>query len=160
MDPRLDRLFSSLEAQFGAAINRAEEEAAADLALSLRQDMSLQEALGADAWTLSTASGPRDVCEVAKDHVRLSPGTDVVPIESHVFQKAVGRAPSRSDLTLVQLLRAEVRRGAEILVEVDERAIGGRPLSCGETHLLMMSRGRELLIPLAQVRLIKLSHEG
>jgi len=156
VDPRLDRVLSSLEAQFGAAIDRAEEEAAADLAHSLRQGMSLPEVLAQGSWIALTGAGARTVCEVAKDHVRLEPGNHIVPMTAAVFQRSTEARALRSDRTLTQLLRYETRLGTELCVETDGNSFVGRALTCGEAHVVMASRGRELLVPLAQIRSIKL----
>lgn len=159
MDPRLDGLLSSLEAQFGASIDRAEEEAAADLAHSLRQGMSLQEVLEQGSWVAFTELGPRAVCEVAKDHVRLEPGNHIVPMAAAVFEKGSGAPVLTSDRTLTQLLREEALLGTGVSVETGGRSFVGNVLECGGNHLVLASRGREVLVPLAQIRSIKLSLE-
>lgn len=160
MDPRFDRLFSSLEAQFGAAVARAEEEAATDLALSLRQDLSPVDLLSSAAWTVSTRSGRRAVREVAKDHVRLEPDGQIVPSASAVFHRSAGPRVIRSERTLVQVLRDAVRSCQQITVDLDDETITGRPLACGDTHILVAGRGQESLLPLVQIRMIKLSLGG
>ena len=160
MDPRLDGLFTSLEAQFGAAIDRAEEEAAADLALSFRQDRSLRDDLLEGSWIAVTELGPRRVCEVAKDHVRVEPGNVILPLFSTVFRRAPGQSAERTDVTLMGLLRRNVRLGAEMTIEAQDGSIAGRAIACGEDHVSIFSRGEEFLIPMAQVRAIRLSLGG
>lgn len=160
MDPRLDRLFASLEAQFGAAIDRAEEEAAADLALSFRQDLSLEVTLSNGGWAALTSAGHRTVVEVAKDHVRLEPGDQVVGIRSQSFEKIEAQPPKRSDSTLIQLLREEVRRGAVVKVNAGTREMVGRVLACGEEHMVLAEGSREFVIPFQEIRSIRFSPGG
>lgn len=160
MSPRLDRLFSSLEAQFGAAVARAEEEAAADLALSLRQGLSLGETLATGAWTVTTPFGPRVVREVAKDHVRVAPGGEIVPLASAVFQRTEGSEALHTDHTLIQVLRDAVRGWRGIEIVLGHRTFVGTPVACGETHILVAGRSQEHLLPIGEICLIRPSREG
>lgn len=160
MDPRLDRLFASLEAQFGAAIDRAEEEAAADLALSLRQDLSLEVTLSTGGWAALTSAGPRTVVEVAKDHVRLEPGDQVVGLRSVTFEKVEAPPPKRSDSTLPQILREQVRRGSAVKVDAGVREVVGLVLACGEQHMVLAQGAREFVIPFQEIRSINFSPGG
>lgn len=159
LDPQLDRLFSTLEAQFGASIDRAEEEAASDLALSLRQDLGLRDALLLGPCTVLTESGQQSVCEVAKDHVRAATGPALIPLAAATFEMGGDTTPVDSSTSLTQALRAEGRGARTVSVETRDRITTGRVSACSEEHLSLLASGREVLIPLGQIRSIRLSPE-
>ena len=155
MDPRLEGLVSSLEAQFGAALDRAEEEAASDLALSFRQDRSLRERLAQGSWSALTESGPRRVCEVAADHVCVEPGDLYLRTASITFTKGDGLPPRCSDSTLTNLLRRFMREGTDLAVDLGDKALAGRVKACTDDHVYLRSKNQDLLVPLAQIRSIR-----
>lgn len=158
VDPRLDRLFSSLEAQFGAAIERAEEDAASDLALSLRQGRSLRETLLSSGWDAITSVARRPVTQVALDHVRLG-GGELMPIASGIYERTGGELPDESEQTLLQVLRDEVRRGGRVSVETPDHSFVGRACCCSSEHLVMRVQDREIIVPLGRISVIRLSLE-
>ena len=157
MDPRLDRLFSSLEAQFGAAVARAEEEAADDLALSLRQDVPVKTLLRNGMWQVATGTEWEPVCEVAKDHVRTASGR-LIPFSEARLRRGSGPRPTTTNASVAQVLRQESRRRREVVLALRDQTIVGHPISCGDTHVLVRSQKQEYLLPLSQICRIKLSH--
>lgn len=160
MDPRLEGLFSSLEAQFGAALDRAEEEAASDLAISLRQDRSIAETLTQGAWTALTELGPRQVREVAVDYVCVEPGDHYLPTASVTFRKAEGEPPRRSDSTFTVLLRRLMRLRTEMTIDLGEGTLVGRVKACADDHAYIRSKKGDHVVPLTQIRSIRLSLGG
>lgn len=159
MDPPLDRLFSTLEAQFGASIDRAEDEAASDLAISLRQDMALRDALLRGSWVAATARGRLPVYEVAKDHVVLGTERVLVPLNAVIFVRGGHRTAVSTDRALAEVLRRHSRTGTHLSVETGEASAAGRVTACSATHLALQGPAGEFLIPLSQILSVKPFHE-
>lgn len=154
MDPRLQRLFTSLGATFEAEIARDEEEAAEDLAFSLRQGRSLADVLERGSWHLMTPAGRRPVSFLGADYAVADPAI-VVPLGSAVF--AASDEPSQvdvSDGTLLQFLRSLARSGA--LVEVTSHAgvFGGRLLWTGTDHVVVDTGAGRIAIALGGLEMV------
>ena len=96
--PELDPVLMSLAASFEAAVARSEEEAAADLALSLRQGRALIELLHqADGLEAHLAGGARyPVTLVGDDFCGFGePVTRVVAWDSALFQSTASTVVAR-----------------------------------------------------------------
>lgn len=158
VDSRLDRLFSALDSSFSAAIDRSEDEAANDLALSLTQDLSLElQLVGRSATLIGEPSVP--VAEVGRDFVRTGDHR-LLPLAAHAYRVGPsGPGPVRTDSYLVDVLRRAVRSASRISVEGAFGAIEGPLVHCGPDHIGVSEGESDVLIPLKSVRVIRLSHE-
>lgn len=159
MDSRLDRLFSALDSSFSAALDRSEEEAANDLALSLNQDLTLELQLVGRSSALS-ADHPIPLVEVGRDYVR-SEDDRLLPLTAGSYRVGPpGPGPERTDRYLVDVLRGAVRSGARVTLEGVFGTVEGPLLHCGPDHVGVSEGAHEVLVPLEGVRAIRLSHEG
>jgi hypothetical protein len=154
VDSQLERLFSSLESSFSAAISRSEEEAAEDLAVSLRQDLPLAHLLARSPVSVR-AGAP--VIEVGRDFVRTEDQV-LYPLRSTVFESQTeGRSPEPTDRHLVDVLRAAARSKADARVEGPFETVTGTVIRCGPDHISIRQNGTEVLIPLEVVWAVRLS---
>jgi hypothetical protein len=162
-DPRLQRLFTSLGATFEAEIARDEEEAAQDLAFSLRQGRSLADVLERGAWRLLTPSGPRPISLVGVDYVAAGGVPAVVaPLlravfdadgEPESFQDMVPetRPPRAVDTTFLQLLRSLARASAPVRIGCPAGPLSGRLLWAGTDHIAVEATRRRMAISLRAI---------
>jgi hypothetical protein len=164
-DPRLQGLFTSLGATFEAEIARDEEEAAQDLAFSLRQGRSLADVLERGSWQLQTPSGPRPISVVAVDYVVAGDVPAVIaPLDRAVFEAAADRSgsdhqakptdpsPARDmDSTFLQLLRSVARAGARARIESASGSVSGRLLWAGTDHVAVGAGHRQFAISLQAI---------
>jgi hypothetical protein len=157
LDPRLQRLFTSLGATFEAEIARDEEEAAEDLAFSLRQGRSLADVLERNSWQLVTPAGPRQVTGVGKDYV-VAGGRPllVAPLSKAAFVSAHGAKPLVSDNTLLQLLRSLARSGARVEIGLSSGTFGGRLLWTGTDHVVVETARRRTAVGLGAIEWVRL----
>lgn len=149
-DPRLERLFASLNASFDAAVARQEDEAATDLAVSLRHDRALADVVLRGSWTVRLAGGGRArVAVAARDFVGTGGDRPTVVPTSHAVLDAVdGSRPSGTDLSLLEFLRALARRAAPVSIEHTAGQVNGRlTLAAAEYLLVEGARGR-IVVPL------------
>jgi hypothetical protein len=157
-DPRLERLFASLDASFDAALAREEDEAATDLALSLRHDLSLADVVLRGSWSVRLAEGAQSPVAVAgRDFI----GTDgngplVVPASRAVLQAACGPRPRGTDLSLMQVLRIMARRPAEVHIAHPEGQVDGRLLVAGPDYVVVDTAVGRSLVGLHAVTAIRL----
>lgn len=160
VDSRLDRLFSSLGASFDAALDREEEEAASDLAMSLRQGRSLRERLVGRACAVVQPDGDWQVNELGPDHVGTVQGW-WFPLHNTVVQLGGSDSPpTESEETLVERLRAAARSGQRIEIRTASRGVHGLLLGCGPDHLGIRLDAGEMLVPLTAVTALRLSRGG
>lgn len=154
MDSQLERLFSSLESSFAAAISRSEEEAAEDLATSLRQGLHLAHLLARGSVSVAGA-GP--VVEVGRDFVRTEDGV-IYPLKTTVFtSRAGGPLPEPTDRHLLDVLRAAARSATEARVQGIFGDVAGTIIRCGPDHVSIRHNDTEILIPLEAVRAVRFS---
>jgi hypothetical protein len=154
-DHRVDGLLQSLGATFDAAIAREEEEAAADLAMSLRQDRSLADVLMRSPWRVVLRPGfsPRlDV--VGPDHVVASGGgRHVIPLRwLEVTPDATARPPDRDSRLLVEVLRDVARSGRDVSVLGPGGDHRGVLRWVGTDHLALETHRGLFLLPLEGLR--------
>ena len=159
MDSQLDRLLSSLDSSFSAAVDRSEEEAADDLALSLRQGQTLLQYLSHIPIGVRAGALTLPVIEVGRDFVRTDSG-NLYPGQATMFQVlSTGTAPRPTDRYLGEVLRAAVRSGAIAEIEGPGGQVAGLLVQCGPDYVCIRANDGDVLLPLGGVRTIKLSHE-
>ena len=158
MDSQFDRLLSSLDSSFSAALDRSEEEAADDLALSLRQGQTLLQYLSHMPVGVRAGTSTIPVVEVGRDFVRTAGGT-LYPGSSTMFQVLpTGMPPRATDEYLGEVLRAAVRAGASADIEGPGGQVAGLLVQCGPDYVCIRANDGDVLLPLGGVRTIKLSH--
>lgn len=157
----VDRLVSSIEASFGAAIAREEDVAASDLALSLRQGRSLAEVLGRQGGRVVRGGGERAISEVGRDYVVLRGGTgaeEIIPLPRlGSVRPGSGERPVVSDEPLVGRLRRWCRGGGAITVETSDGAFEGRLSVVGVDYLELQAAGGPMIVPVEKVRSVRLA---
>lgn len=147
----LDRLIASLDASFEAAVARAEDEAASDLAFSLSQDRELSSAaarLGPLELLLSDGTSCA-VARIGSDFFGAGEPLEVlVPASRALLREGSegGPSPVRSgDLARTVLLRW-ARLGALVEVMGAPRSVRGRLTRASRDHVeVLASRGRYLV---------------
>ena len=154
--PELDAAISSLDASFDAAVARSEDEAAADLALSLRQGRALIDVLSlAQGMEAHLSGGSRypvtmvgdDFCGVGDPVIR------VVTWERAVFQTSSSvAAPTRFPGDLIALARQWTRRGAHVEVVTAAGGLRGRLAEAGSDYLCVLARAEPRYVPRAALR--------
>jgi hypothetical protein len=157
-DPRLERLFASLDASFDAALAREEDEAATDLALSLRHDLPLTEVVLRGSWSVRLAGGAQAPVTVAGRDFIGTDGSDplIVPVGRAVLQAAPCPRPRGSDLSLLELLRIMARRAAKLQIDHPEGRVDGRVCVVGAAYLIVETAIGRCLVGLHAVTAIRL----
>jgi hypothetical protein len=157
-DPRLEKLFASLDASFDAALAREEDEAATDLGLSLRYDLPLTDVVLRGSWIVRLAEGGQAPVAVAgRDFVGTEGnGPLVLPTGRAVLQAAPGPRPRGTDLSLLELLRVMARRSTEVQIHLPEGRMDGRLLVVGPDYLVVDTPMGRSLIGLHAVTAIRL----
>lgn len=157
-DPRLDKLFASLEASFEAAVARDEHVAAADLALSFQQDRDLRESLALDGGVLRIAGGvAAPVVEVGRDYARaVAPTVTLVPLQRAVTTIGGAVPPATTDRSLVETLRGWARGGVSVQVCTPIESFNGRLSIVGPDHVIVHPAVGPVAVPLAVVERISL----
>ena len=159
LDSQLDRLLWSLDSSFSAALDRSEEEAADDLALSLRQGQTLLQHLSHIPVGVRDGDSMIPVVEVGRDFVRTA-GGNLYPGRATMFRTlSTGTAPRSTDRYLGEVLRAAVRSGASVDLEGTGGQVAGLLVHCGPDHVCVRTRDGDVLIALEGIWTIKLSHE-
>lgn len=161
-DAGLNRLFSSLEASFEAAIAAEDDLVAGDLAMSLRQGRTLVD--------VATRSGPLDVVRSSGARVPVEfVGADFVigfgahrilfPIDRLILASGTATAPKQLPASMVEVLRAAAREGRRVTLELLEgEKRQGRLLAVGPDHVSIDTPVGELLVGLEAVASV--SFEG
>ncbi|HEY7875362.1 MAG TPA: hypothetical protein VIG64_09595 [Actinomycetota bacterium] len=142
-DEHIERLLDHLETSFDAGVARAEDEAAADLALSLLQDATLSHALQRDgaASVLLAGGGSAAVTEVGSDYLMCGEGGDiVVPLARATVAGTSGPPPSASGSSLLVLLRELVRHGATVEVTSSSGSYRGRLAAAAHDHVVVAAQ--------------------
>ncbi|MPZ69245.1 MAG: hypothetical protein GEU71_06900 [Actinobacteria bacterium] len=154
-DAGLNRLFSSLEASFEAAIAAEDEALAGDLAMSLRQGRTLSDvAARSGPVDLIQGSGARLPVEVVgEDFVGVVGSHSMLfPIETAVLSPGSGDAPRQVPVAMLAVLRAVARARGRVTIELMGRgAHRGRLLAAGPDHVSLETAIGELLVGLAAV---------
>ena len=157
-DPRLEKLFASLDASFDAALAREEDEAATDLGRSLRHDLRLTDVVLRGSWIVRFAEGGQAPVAVAGSDFVGSEGSGplVQPMGRAVLQAATGPRPRGTDLSLLELLRVMARRSTEVQIHLPEGRMEGRLLVVGPDYLGVGTPMGRSLIGLHAVTAIRL----
>ncbi len=166
MDRELERVIARLEARFDAALARDEEEAAADLAASLRQDRTLADLVRAgDGLRLVEGDGALPaVTVVGADYCGTGiPVTCVRRLGSTpLLAEPQGSPPEARRDSLQEVARRWARAGWRVQVGLETDRLTGRLLQVGPDNLVLEgppAPGR-LLVPLWLVSSIRLVREG
>ena len=143
-----DNFLAYLEASFGAAIARDEEDAASDLAFSLLQDLDLAQTLkrGGGASVRLPGGGSLPVSEVGLDYVVAGEGVVVPSAHAVIVQVQGGVPPAPTDRGLLGLLRSAARSGLRAQVTTAEGTFTGRVAKAGRGHLVLQIEGRETVV--------------
>jgi len=162
--PELDLVISSLAASFEATVARSQDEAAADLALSLRQGRALIEVLyRAQGLEVQLSGGARhsvtllgdDFCGIGEPVVRVLTWTTAV------FQTTASvAAPKRFAGDLIALAREWTRRGAHVDVVTAAGGLRGRLAEAGSDYLCVMAAAGPRYVPRAALTEMTLLREG
>jgi hypothetical protein len=157
-DTRLLRLLSSLEVQFDAAVAREEDEAASDLAFSLRQGLLLRDVLRRGSWVARLDGGERPVVLVGRDFVVCSgPDSVLIPHRRLVATPSGSSIEAQvSGMQLVDTLRALCRSGAEVDVECHKVVMRGRLIQVGPDHVAVSTNSRPAFVAMEAIDLIRL----
>lgn len=160
--PELDPVITSLAASFEASVARSEDEAAADLAFSLRQGRALIEVLrvakGVEAHLSGGARYP--VTLVGDDFCGFGePASRVVTWETVMFSPTASAAPIRFAGDLIALAREWTRRAAHVEVATAAGRLRGRLAEAGSDYLCVMASTGPRYIPRAALTEMTLLHE-
>lgn len=128
MDSGVDRVLGGLEAEFQAASARADDEAAADLAFSLRQDLDMREEIArlSDPHVLLAGGGRRPVSVVGQDFIGCGEPVERAQLfrSSIVVQGRGNQHAAPSPLTFLELLRLWARGCLTVQIELRESDVG------------------------------------
>lgn len=164
MDPELERVIARLEARFDAALAREEEEAAADLALSLRQDRTLSDLIrGGTALRLLGTDGARPAVTVlGADYCGTGiPLTCVSRLGSTpLLSDSQGPAPETRRDSLQEVARRWTRCGRTVELGLEAETVQGRLTQVGPDNIVLEAPAGTVIVPLWLVDSIRLVHEG
>jgi hypothetical protein len=157
-DTQLLKLLSSLEVQFDAAVAREEDEAASDLAFSLRQGLNLRDVLRKGAWVARHDGVERHVVLVGRDFVACSgPESVLIPLRRLVVAPSASGVHARiSLLPLVETLRGLCRSGALVEVSARDLQLNGRMMQVGPDHLALTTIAGQTFVALDAIDSIRL----
>lgn len=154
-DAGFDRLFSSLEASFEAAVAAEDDVAGADLAMSLRQGRGLSDiASRSGPLVVLQNSGARlPVASVGRDFVvGAGPENRLFPIDRTVLAPGDGSAPQQIESTMIEVLRGLARRQGHASLELTNQWIcAGTLVAVGPDHLSLSTPAGDLLIGLGAI---------
>jgi hypothetical protein len=157
-DARVERLIASLDAAFDASIARQEEEAADDLAFSLRQDRSLTAAMasGAPLCARMIDGAALPITHVGSDCVRAGlRGEVVIPVTRLVAETAASATASRpkvrGDETMLGIVRRGARAGVSAEIRSGSRVLKGRLIRATPDHIELLGRDGRALVSLEAV---------
>lgn len=147
----LDRLIASLDASFGAAIARQEEEAASDLAFSLAQDRDMRSAAArlAPLQLVMQDGDSHPVTRIGSDYFGAGdPLSVLVPSHRALLREvsprgaAVGTSPER----MGNILLRWARQGHVVEVSTGHARVRGRLTRAARDHIEVLGpRGRYLV---------------
>ena len=158
-DTRLLRLLSSLEVQFDAAVTREEDDAASDLALSLRQGLALRDVMRRGPWVARVHGARRPVVLVGSDFVACDgPDTILLPYRRLVVAPAeTGDVPRGSPLSLLDALRRLCRSGVVAEICAGAEALRGRLIQVGPDHAAVEHRSGRSFVALDAVDYVRIA---
>jgi hypothetical protein len=143
----MEAIVRGLEASFDAAVGRAEDEAASDLAFSLLQERRLGEVLERRRGvTVISRDGVRVPVEVLGDDfvADAEPSTRLLPLATAVFESSgEGAPPRRLHLDLTAQLRLWARGGAHVRLTTFAGEISGKLVRATPDHVTVLSPGGE-----------------
>lgn len=148
----------ALGASLDAAEARSEDEAAADLAFSLRQDTTLAEALtrSGSGWSrLVEGEACAAVEEVGADYALA--GSVLLRLDGLTVRAAPVPAPRRTDRTFLEVLGAACRAGAVAEVSTRTGTADGVLVRVGADHLALRRGDVEILLALGAVEWVRIS---
>jgi hypothetical protein len=158
LDSRLERLFSSLDASFDAALERSEDEAASDLAFSLTQDRSERDHIRGAGFSVRSDRGRLQIFRLGPDFVETVDGW-MIPLDQAVVVRDEALAPPKErPESMIEVLRLGSRQGAEVEAETPCDSYRGTLVRCGPDHVCLRSGQEQILIPLGLVSAFRLSH--
>ncbi|MDQ3751285.1 MAG: hypothetical protein M3333_00100 [Actinomycetota bacterium] len=161
-DAHIDRWLSCLNASFEAAVEREEDQAAGDLALSFLQDLDQVETLRrGKAAALRLAGGASlPVDRVGRDYVAAgTPPNLIVPVRfAVILVGSSGPPPEVAADSLLLLLRRAARLGTYVHASTTEGEWQGRIVKAGMDHLVINASGQSLVIGNDSLRSIRLLH--
>ena len=164
MDKELERVIARLEERFDAALALEEEEAAADLAISLRQDRNLADLIrdGRCLRLLEGEGATREVTVVGVDYcgtgspvscLRRLGSAPLLGVES-------GPGPEFRPDSLQEVARRWARAARRVEVGLEADTLAGRLIQVGPDNLVLKAPAGQVIVPLWLVRSIRLVHEG
>jgi hypothetical protein len=157
-DRGLERLFDTLSATFDAAIAREEEIAAADLAITLRQDGSMREELLRRAGALFVEGwGSPRISEVGLDYVGAGRPVEVlVPSAAALVRRTEAyEMPTASERSLVEELRRWARSGRRVEIRTWHGELDGRLVAVGRDYVVVKSAAGEAAVGLNAVAAVR-----
>lgn len=158
-DNSFQGLFTALEAGYQAVLEREEDTAASDLALSLLQGRPLMQALlHAGPVALVTEAGRIPIFAVGPDHVVLEDRTrTLVPFAAGVVvAPGWGRGPTEREESFLQVMRGAVRDRREVEVATGAGRVRGRLLAAAEDHLVLGTGSEHIFAGLPAIRSVAL----
>ncbi|MFN2388731.1 MAG: hypothetical protein ABR575_03880 [Actinomycetota bacterium] len=149
-----DGLFVSLDASFDAAVARAEDEAASDLAFSFLQDRALADVFRVRGGRVHLGGALLHIYSLGPDHFRVGPrGGTLVPFRAAVAVADDGDAPPGLEpRSLLEVLRSWCRAGASVQVKTVETTLAGRLVRATSDHVAVVTRSGEAVIAHGAIR--------
>jgi hypothetical protein len=167
-DNNIELFLSELDATFDAVLAREEAEATADLSHALSQEIALGRRLQAapSAFLIRPGHLPAPLSLVARDYVAIDwPELCLVPLVKAIVRigketPEAGPRHRRSSALLLGTMRHLARRRTAVKVSVAGDEYSGVIDRAAPDHLSLSSCRGEVLIPLEQVREIRINLEG
>jgi hypothetical protein len=156
-----DRLLEALDADFGAALTREEDAAAADLAFTLLQDRSLCDYLTRGGpWQVRLEPGREVLVErVGPDVVEAGPF--LIPLRAAVLRKtAAGELPQRGEVPLLGRMRALARRRRLIRLSDGGPPLEGRLAHAGRDFVAIGNGSGEVVVALERLEWVQVLEEA
>ena len=164
MDKELERVIARLEARFDAALALEEEEAAADLAFSLRQDRNLADLVrdGGGLRLLEGDGATPEVTVVGADYCGTGSPLDCLRRLGSAPLVTVpgGPGPQLRRDSLHEVARRWARVGSRVQVGLETDGLAGQLTQVGPDNLVLEGAPGRVIVPLWLVRSIRLVHEG
>jgi hypothetical protein len=163
-DPRLERLFRSLDATFDAVLGAEEMSSADDLALSFRQGLTVPDLLlrhPANVCVEDRAFGPASF--VGTDYIECGSSRSLVRTDRALIKvKREGAPAASSEESLLRRLRRGVRsqEAARVTIGVRGSTFEGRLKAASPDHLEVSRSESVLLIPLTSVEWVRFGLGG
>ena len=151
-------LLADLDALFGAEMARQEDEAADDLAISLKADRHLAEALTDGSFELVMDERRIAVERVGLDFVQC--GEFLVPFGRFHFVSSAGESPRSVNLRFIDRMRHLARAGSAVELALGGQTLRGPLISVAPDHLVVEARAGAAVMPIGSVSWVRLSPEG